>query len=223
MTENLLEQGNIESSVSYFQAFDFKHTASVLDIGTRFGSFLMRLYQLRYQNLCGIDIDADSIEKGRKAYPELVSNLQSYGGAYLPFEAGQFDVVTAFDVIEHVADVDKFLRDVRRVLKSGGTFVFQTPNLLINVPKEVIYTKSFSAWRTYHCSLQTLASLRRVLRHAGFSQIIVEKHQVYTDFNVAQSRQHLGRLGPPILRVLEALPLRVYPNFWGHAQNTEAT
>lgn len=215
----LLEQGNIESSVSYFQTFDFKTSSSVLDIGTRFGSFLMRLSQLGYRNLCGIDTDADCIDQGRKAYPELAANLQHHGGGYFPFEAGQFDVVTAFDVIEHVVDVGSFLQDARRVLKPGGTFVFQTPNLLINIPKEVIYTKSFTAWRTYHCSLQTLASLRRILRIAGFSRIVVEKHQVYTDFNIAQSRQHLGGLGPPILRILQALPLIAYPNFWGNAEN----
>lgn len=220
MTEELLEQGNIESSVSYFQTFDFKHSSSVLDVGTRFGSFLMRLYQLGYRNLRGIDTDVDSIDKGRKAYPALAPNLQHYGDAHLPFEGSQFDVVTAFDVIEHVPDVERFLRDIRRVLNPRGTFVFQTPNLLINVPKEVIYTKSLTAWRTYHCSLQTLFSLRQSLRQAGFSRIVVEKHQVCTEFNIAQSRQHLGGLGPPILRILQALPLAAYPNFWGHAQNT---
>jgi 2-polyprenyl-3-methyl-5-hydroxy-6-metoxy-1,4-benzoquinol methylase len=219
MVEKLPEQGNIESSVSYFETFGFERSSHVLDVGTRFGSFPCRLHDLGYENAIGIDVDAESISRGRIAYPELAQKLQHYGGAPLPFEAGQFDVVTAFDVIEHVPRAETLLRDLRRVLRPKGTFVFQTPNFFINVPKEVIYTRSLLAWRKYHCSLQTLGSLRRLLKNAGFTRIVIEKRPIYTDFNIAQSREHLGEFGPRILRVLQTLPLRIYPNFWGHAQN----
>lgn len=45
----------------------------------------------------------------------------------LPFEDGAFDVVSAFDVIEHCAPEDTALGEVRRVLGRGGRFVMSVP------------------------------------------------------------------------------------------------
>jgi SAM-dependent methyltransferase len=45
----------------------------------------------------------------------------------LPFPDRRFDLVAAFDIIEHVADDDRVFRELARVLKSGGTFVFSVP------------------------------------------------------------------------------------------------
>ena len=45
----------------------------------------------------------------------------------LPFEDGVFDVVSAFDVIEHCAPEETALTEVRRVLAPGGRFVMSVP------------------------------------------------------------------------------------------------
>jgi SAM-dependent methyltransferase len=42
----------------------------------------------------------------------------------LSFAAASFDYVMSCDVLEHIADVDKCLREVARVLKPGGSFLF---------------------------------------------------------------------------------------------------
>jgi SAM-dependent methyltransferase len=46
----------------------------------------------------------------------------------LPFRSASFDLVTANMVIEHVRDPAIFLREVHRVLRPDGTFIFHTPN-----------------------------------------------------------------------------------------------
>lgn len=46
---------------------------------------------------------------------------------YLPFPDESFDVVIMQEVLEHVMDLDKSLREARRVLKPEGHFYFQVP------------------------------------------------------------------------------------------------
>lgn len=49
--------------------------------------------------------------------------------APLPYEDESFDVVCSHQVIEHLADTDMFVREIRRVLKPGGLAVTSTENL----------------------------------------------------------------------------------------------
>lgn len=45
----------------------------------------------------------------------------------LPLADGSLDLVTAFDVLEHLEDDDACVREVARVLKPGGTFLVAVP------------------------------------------------------------------------------------------------
>jgi ubiquinone/menaquinone biosynthesis C-methylase UbiE len=47
---------------------------------------------------------------------------------HLPFPDGTFDLVTANMVVEHLADPQNQFREISRILKVGGRFVFHTPN-----------------------------------------------------------------------------------------------
>lgn len=47
-----------------------------------------------------------------------------------PFADGLFDVVVLQEVIEHLENIPLVFREVRRLLKPGGCFIFSTPNML---------------------------------------------------------------------------------------------
>jgi SAM-dependent methyltransferase len=128
-----------------------------------------------------------------------------------------------FDVIEHIPDPESYLRNMRRVLKPDGLFVFQTPNILVDVPYWILALRLFSreklAWLfREHCSLQTHPGLRRLLRRAGFRDVRIEKNRSDTEFKMRYVEKTLGRPGVLILKASEHFPMILYPNFWGCAR-----
>ena len=76
----------------------------------------------------GIDYSAVSVEKARKVNAGAIAagrcTVQQASVAELPFEAEQFDVVTAFETVYFWPDLAQNFREVYRVLKPGGTFSF---------------------------------------------------------------------------------------------------
>jgi SAM-dependent methyltransferase len=67
-------------------------------------------------------------------------------GGRLPYRDDTFDLVCSLEVIEHVEDQFRFLREAHRVLKSGGTLIASTPNVL----------SMNSRWRTLHSGFAQL-------------------------------------------------------------------
>lgn len=139
-------------------------------------------------------------------------------GAALPFRR-HFDVVLSFDVLEHIPDSDKHLREVRRVLRPGGYYLLQTPNKLTNVVFETIRWRSFTAWRSDHCSLHTFGQLQRRLRSFGFSVRFLDI-PVVNPYFLDKVNAHLGRLGVRAVKLMnpDRFALRYRTNFYVVAQ-----
>lgn len=80
----------------------------------------------------GLDYSLVDLIVGRKFLEERgIENitLVCADARCLPFADGLFDFVNATDVIEHIVPGQKdFLREIRRVLVSGGGFYFNSPN-----------------------------------------------------------------------------------------------
>lgn len=109
---------------SFFQKF-VAPSAAVLDLGCGFGEFLN---PLRCAKRTGVDLNPEtprSLEAGIEFHAADVRNLPM-----LP--DGSFDVVFTSNLMEHLPskdDVERMLREARRVLKSGGQFIALGPNL----------------------------------------------------------------------------------------------
>jgi len=78
----------------------------------------------------GADVAAQAVSYACEHYrlPNLVFEQASCSA--LPHPDGAFDLVVAFEVIEHLRDWREFLREARRVLAPDGQFVVSTPNKL---------------------------------------------------------------------------------------------
>ena len=75
--------------------------------------------------LVGFDYDMHSLKKHRNLHHRVRGTVSG-----LPFKDNHFDLVTANMVIEHLDKPEEQFREVSRILKPGGTFIFHTPNAL---------------------------------------------------------------------------------------------
>ena len=94
----------------------------VVDVGCAFGSFLSAL-DARWR-LYGMDVSEYAVERARHAVPH--ARFEVSGLPRMPF-VGRFDLITAFDVIEHVPSLDQVLPAVRGKLEPNAHFLFVVP------------------------------------------------------------------------------------------------
>ena len=105
----------------------FQEKISFLDIGCGAGLLTNALAKEGHQ-VTGIDLSPKSLEIAKK-YDETKGVSYLLADAYsLPFEEGAFDVAAALDVLEHVEEPWRLLREASRILKPGGVFFFHTFN-----------------------------------------------------------------------------------------------
>jgi SAM-dependent methyltransferase len=98
-----------------------------LDLGCGDGK-LTRLIASHVDNwqLAGIDPDPKEIDLAHKV--GLYTKLRCTGGDNVGEPDATFDFIFSNSVLEHIPDVRPVLREARRVLKSGGSFVFTVPS-----------------------------------------------------------------------------------------------
>lgn len=96
----------------------------VLDLGCGHADLLAPVLA-KTPHTVGIDPDQRALAKNR-----VVRHRVRGAGERLPFRDGSFDAVAAAWVVEHLTDPTAVAREVHRVLRPGGRFVFLTPNAL---------------------------------------------------------------------------------------------
>ena len=74
----------------------------------------------------GFVVEAIDLEQNPYA-KNLVYNVISYDGKNIPFPDEYFDVVFSSNVLEHIAHIDQFLLEIKRVLKSNGIAIHILP------------------------------------------------------------------------------------------------
>ena len=99
----------------------------VLDIGCGHGVLLERVLG-RFHPTQPFGCDLSSVLCARGASRNPKATIVQADAEGLPFATDAFDHVFMVEVLEHVPDVAKALREVRRVLRAGGTFLVAVPN-----------------------------------------------------------------------------------------------
>jgi ubiquinone/menaquinone biosynthesis C-methylase UbiE len=92
----------------------------LLDLATGTGT-IARAAAARGASVVAIDASGGMLEVARTLSPGLDLRVGDAGA--LPFDDGEFDVVTCGLSVSHFADREKALGEILRVLRPGGTFV----------------------------------------------------------------------------------------------------
>ncbi|MGB9480056.1 MAG: class I SAM-dependent methyltransferase [Candidatus Acidiferrum sp.] len=103
----------------------FKQSGALLDLGCSSGSFLEFMGRESWK-LYGVEMSAKSAKAA-----EAKCGAQVFVGSILdaPFPAESFDVVTCFDVLEHLHEPRRVMARVSEWLKPGGIFYVLVPNV----------------------------------------------------------------------------------------------
>jgi SAM-dependent methyltransferase len=103
----------------------YKQSGAVLDLGCSSGAFLESLKGESWERY-GIEMSA---ECARRAEARTGAHVFVGDITEAPFPAASFDVITCFDVLEHLYEPRRVLAKVREWLRPGGIFYVQVPNI----------------------------------------------------------------------------------------------
>lgn len=144
--------------------------ARLLDVGCGNGAFLEVAKQLGYE-AHGIDISTSGVEIcRRRGLSAEVCRVEDH-------HPEPYDVVTLWDVIEHLPDPMAMLRESQRLLRPGGVVFFKTPMLgreTFWLAKHSPHLQGFLLGMPGHVQFFGSVTPERALSRAGFERIHAE-------------------------------------------------
>lgn len=180
----------------------FRQNGRLLDIGCGFGFFLSEAHMCGW-SVTGVEVSVEEASWGRDRFNlPIVSSLEDRS-----LDRQGFDVITLWDVIEHIADVRPLLHRCRELLRPGGGLFLRTPNadgLLIKpdwwswVYLQFYWQLVYPANPIEHVYHFTPSVLEILLEQNGFKVRSIQTNQDW-DERVLVGRNHLVTLARTIL------------------------
>jgi len=102
-----------------------KREGQLLDVGCATGNFLERMRRRGNWQACGVEVNAEAAQYARDRFGLDVFTGELSAAGYAD---RSFDVVTLWNVLEHLHSPLDTLREVRRLLKDDGALILSVPN-----------------------------------------------------------------------------------------------
>lgn len=147
----------------------------LLDIGSSTGIIANYLAQY-FKKVVGIDIDQKAVNFAKKHSKRKNIKFNVGDSMKLEFKNNSFNVITCLHIYEHVPDDNRLMKEIYRVLKSGGVCYFAAGNklwplefhhklpFLSWLPQSLadLYVRLFRKVDRYHESLRTYWGLKKL-------------------------------------------------------------
>lgn len=138
----------------------------LLDIGCAMGVLLEEARAVGFRSV-GIDLSADAVtyctQHSLTAYTGTVYTVKKLQDA-------SFDVISAFQIIEHERDPLRMMIRIHKLLKKGGLVILATPNQG-GMWQKIMGKRWFGYRHPEHVVLLDFDTMRKLLQKAGFSHI----------------------------------------------------
>lgn len=174
----------VQDTLELIKGFNLINVNRYLDLGCNNSNVTIAVADgSNAAEVYGVDVDNNLLESSKRHRLKTVS--ADLNKDTLPFNDKYFDLITSFEVIEHLINPDNMLREANRVLRSGGLFVLSTPNLSSWLNRLYILAGAHPTYADIstefsmdhmgrvgvpmgHLRLYTLPALKRLLEYHGF-------------------------------------------------------
>ncbi|MFC1461778.1 class I SAM-dependent methyltransferase [Verrucomicrobiota bacterium] len=153
----------------------FRQHNRILDVGAGHGFFLQMCAD-RGWDCYGVEISRSAVDFAQREFG-LSLSCSSLEQAHYPDEF--FDVVTFWNVLDHLPNPKRTLQETQRVLRSGGAVIVRCPNAAFHVPVRRVFTLSGHIHKTLksidpsvsHLYSFDKKSISHLLRESGFTKV----------------------------------------------------
>lgn len=170
-TEAFYGRARLRAHEDFLQRFPAPTANRLLDVGCGLGYFVERAVAAGWQAF-GCDTSAEWISRARE---RAGADRFALGAAGEGLFGARFDMVTAWDVLEHIHDPLPFLRTMAHLLAPGGRVFIRTPNLAWVLPTYALRRRLLNAdvelGPLNHVVYYTARTLRHALLEAGMEPV----------------------------------------------------
>jgi SAM-dependent methyltransferase len=147
----------------------YKSGGTLLDVGCSSGGFLSTVKGPAWK-LYGIEMEESTAQRAR-----ATTGAEVFVGDVVaaPFLPESFDVITCFDVLEHVYSPREFLAKVQEWLKPGGIYYAMMPNIA-SWEAQAFGTHWFGLELPRHLGHFSPRALRYLMNELGFEEVCVK-------------------------------------------------
>jgi len=154
----------------------------ILDVGSGEGFFLSLCLANGWE-VFGVEVNSELIK-----FTEEKFGIKVFKGTLedARFPENHFDVVTFWNVLEHLSAPDTILRETYRILRPGGCILVRFPNATFHVNCRRLFVNAYKFWKgikRFHYSVIhsysfSLSTISKYLKNAGFRFYEVQNWQL---------------------------------------------
>lgn len=168
LTAAVSGQVEIEHYHRYLLAREFCRGRDVLDVAAGEGYGTALLAQVA-RSVVGVEIDESAVMAARVEFERPNLRFEQGDARALALPNASVDVAVTFETLEHLAEQDVFLAELRRVLRPGGL-------LIISTPDRDAYSPAGAPPNPYHVLELTQPEFKALLqRHFACSAIAAQR------------------------------------------------